>query len=246
MTIKRRLEQAVNSALGPFGFQVRQCLNHNMYGALSMCHKLGLHVETFIDVGASDGCWTRDAAAVYQESQFLMVEALEERRPALDRLVASDPRRLHYVLAAAGEAAGETSFYVADDLDGSGTASGSGGDNAALRKVKVVTVDEELGRRGLKGPYCLKLDTHGFEVPIMNGAKNTLAAASLVIIEAYNFKLGQHGLLFWELCVLMDSHGFRVADLVSPMFRPYDGLFWQCDLFFVRKDWPAFKHVTFA
>lgn len=38
--------------------------------------------------------------------------------------------------------------------------------------VPVDRVDDEIGRRSFKGPLLLKLDTHGFEVPIIKGAQN--------------------------------------------------------------------------
>lgn len=252
MTVKSRLRQAANQLLIPFGFEIQRYVdpnnppNHDMLGALAMCKRQGIAVETFIDVGASNGCWSQNASTVYGGAQFLMVEALEERRADLERFVATDPqRRFRYVLAAAGEAPGETTFRVSGDLDGSGLASESDANGSGVRKVPVITVDGEIQRSGLKGPYCLKLDTHGFEVPILKGATNVLASCSLVIIEAYNFKLGPYGVLFWQLCELMDRHGFRVLDLADVMIRPHDGLFWQCDLFFARKDCPNFKHGNY-
>lgn len=246
MTAKSRVEQQINGAFRPLKLQLRQGSNHDMYDALKTCQTLGLEVNSFIDVGASDGKWTEDAAMVYRNAHFLMIEALSEHRPELDRLIARDPARLNYTIAAAGEKQGTISFSVNQDLDSSGVSNHADGVQTVLREVPVTTIDTEVERLGLTPPFCLKLDTHGHELPILAGAAKSLDQTSLVIMEVYNFEVGQHPQFFWQMCAWMDSHGFRVADLVSPVVRPSDGLFWQCDLFFARKDWPPFKSNSYA
>ena len=74
MTTKRRVEQLINGAFRPLKLQLRQGSNHDMYDALKTCQTLGLEVNSFIDVGASDGKWTEDAAMVYRNAHFLMIE----------------------------------------------------------------------------------------------------------------------------------------------------------------------------
>jgi hypothetical protein len=57
--------------------------------------------------------------------------------------------------------------------------------------------------RGLPGPYMIKLDTHGYEVPIRLGAKETLRNANLAVIETYNFRIQGSSLLFHEMVAHM-------------------------------------------
>jgi len=109
----------------------------------------------------------------------------------------------------------------------------------------MVTVDEEVSRRNLSPPYLLKLDTHGFELPILDGAKNTLASASLVVIETYNFKLTADSLKFYEMCTFMESKGFSCIDLVQPMHRPADHAFWQMDLVFIPSEDAVFSSNSY-
>ncbi len=40
----------------------------------------------------------------------------------------------------------------------------------AEKKHPAITIDDAVAHHGLVGPYLLKLDTHGFEVPIIEGA----------------------------------------------------------------------------
>jgi len=109
----------------------------------------------------------------------------------------------------------------------------------------MITVDEEVSRLNLSSPYLLKLDTHGFELPILEGAKNTLASAALVVIETYNFKLTADSLKFYEMCAFMESKGFSCVDLVEPMHRPGDQAFWQIDLLFIPSDNVVFSSNSY-
>jgi len=95
-------------------------------------------------------------------------------------------------------------------------------------------------RRGLEPPYLVKLDTHGHEVSILEGARRTLQASSLLVVEAYNFDIGEGALRFHQMCRHMEELGFRCADLADPMWRPGDAFFWQMDLFFVPRNRPEF------
>ena len=167
----------------------------------------------------------------------MLIEAQEEHQNALEGL-RKHSRYFDYVIAAAGNKQGKI-YFNADDLYG-GLASVTPVGKHCL-SVPMVTVDEEVSRRVLTPPFLLKLDTHGFEIPILEGAKKTLASASLVVIETYNFKLTSESLKFHEMCSYMESIGFSCIDLVDPMHRPSDKAFWQMDLFFIPSDDDVFK-----
>jgi FkbM family methyltransferase len=170
-----------------------------------------------------------------------MIEALKEHIAQLERLKSADGG-LDYAICACGAGPGEITFNVADDLDGSGVShdASSGG-----RRVPVSSIDMLVKERSLPPPYLIKLDTHGYEVPIFTGAAETLKNTSVLIIEAYNFQLCPGCLRFHELCAHLDTLGFRCCDLTDPLYRLHDGLFWQADLFFARHDWAPFKYSEY-
>jgi hypothetical protein len=95
----------------------------------------------------------------------------------------------------------------------------------------------------------LKFDTHGTELPILAGAKETLSQTNLVQMEVYNFKLnfvGHKNLKFHEMCQHMEGLGFRLADMCDPLYRPNDGILWQMQFFFLRIDHPAFRSNSYS
>ena len=89
-------------------------------------------------------------------------------------------------------------------------------------------------------PFLVKLDTHGYEVPILEGAERCLDQAALVIIEVYGFRIAPEALLFHEMVDFMRQRGFGVVDMSDPLWRPGDRCFWQMDLYFQPLTSPEF------
>lgn len=213
----------------------------SLRAAFKRCRGRGVHVETIIDVGASDGRWSIIARETFPQAFCLLIEAQSAHKTALERLKGRNSH-FEYVLAAAGNVKG-TIFFNTDDLFG-GLASATPVGNRCI-SVPMVTIDEEVLRLGLLPPFLLKLDTHGFEIPILEGATKTLAAASLVVIETYNFKLTSDSLKFHEICFFMEEKGFSCIDLVEPMHRPVDKAFWQMDLLFIPSSDTVFSSNSY-
>lgn len=213
----------------------------SLHAALKRCEGRGLQVRTIIDVGASDGRWSMVARKFFPQAFCLQIEAQKDHKKALEK-VKSRFSRFDYIIAAAGNHGG-TIFFDAGDLFGGLASATPVGDHCI--SVPMVTIDEEVSSRGLFPPFLLKLDTHGFELPILEGAKNTLKSASLVVIETYNFKLTADSLKFHEMCAFMESKGFSCVDIVRPMHRPADNAFWQMDLLFIPSDNAVFSSNSY-
>lgn len=213
----------------------------SLSAALKRCKARGLNIETIIDIGASDGRWSLVAREYFPQAFCLLIEAQDGHKVALEKLKKRDTH-IDYLIAAAGDRNGEI-FFDADDLFG-GLASKTPVGKRCV-SVPMVTIDEEVLHRTLSPPYLIKLDTHGFELPILEGAKETLASASLVIIETYNFRLTADSLKFHEMCSYMESVGFSCVDIVQPMHRPLDKALWQLDLLFIPSSNPVFSSNSY-
>jgi FkbM family methyltransferase len=161
----------------------------------------------------------------------------------LDAFQAGQPN-VHVVKAAASAQRGTVDFFGYQEDPYGGAASQDGSTRDGLT-VNAVTIDEEVESLALAGPYYLKLDTHGFEVPILEGAAKTLKQASLVQIEVYNFRLTPNTLLFDEMVGYMRERGFGVTDLSEPLWRVRDQAFWQIDLLFEPLTNPIFGWTTY-
>lgn len=224
----------------PFTMEFQE---NSMEGGLNRFLKLGLQVNTIIDVGAAEGKWSLLAKPLFSQANYVLFEPLVERKDQLESLL-KENSNFHYVPKAAGKEKGSIHFIISPDLDGSGVTYDS--DNHNTRSVEVASIQEELQQLKLKGPFIIKLDTHGFEVPIIEGCTKLLDQVQLFIIECYGFEIVKDSLLFWQMCNYMDELGFRVFDIVDIMHRSKDGAFWQCDAFFIRKSHTLFLDNRYA
>jgi FkbM family methyltransferase len=200
-----------------------------------------LEIGTVIDIGASDGRWSDVCAKHYPDADYLLIEAQDAHEEALKAYVSAHPKA-KYILAAAGDARGEIYFDDSDLFTGFASKIRS---ESARKIVRETTIDHEIGVYSLTGPYLIKLDTHGYEVPILCGAAETLRNTNLLVIETYNFRLIESSLLFHEIIAYMRERGFGVIDMSEPHWRVLDFAFWQIDLFFVRLDRPEFLVNTY-
>ena len=218
--------------------------NLEMLQGLGRVKSRGAGFSTIIDVGAAAGSWSQSAFEVWPSAEFVMFEPLAERKEELQQLTAKF-KNFHFVAAAAGESTGQVIFNISDDLDGSGIADGTN-NVSTTRSVNVCRLDTTIRSLNLQGPYLIKLDTHGFEVPIIEGSSEILGDVELFIIESYGFQIAEKSLLFWEMCQYMDAKGFRLIDIVDIMHRPGDGAFWQCDAFFAPKKMKVFLNNSYS
>ena len=213
-----------------------------MEDALLRMASCGASPRTIIDLGAARGDWSRLAQRVFPESRFLLVEPLEEHESEL-REFCCGAAGSSYLLAAAGNKKGTARIHVAPDLDGSGFY-GSECPNPT-REIHIIRLDQEIERLSLRGPYLMKFDTHGFELPILEGASTLLSQTELVVMECYNFPVSPTSVYFWEMCRHLRNLGFRPADMASPLARIHDKLWWQVDFLFLRENHPAFAHLGY-
>ncbi len=213
-----------------------------MKGAIARCVNRGLNVNSVIDVGASDGRWSRDCMKFLPNARYLLIEALEAHKKALNQLK-KENSNVDYILAAAGRKAGTVYFFDNGSVFG-GVAS-ENKFNGNCIELPAVTVDEEIKKYNLHPPYLLKLDTHGFEVPILEGALDAVKNAELIIIETYPHKLTSECLKYWQMCDYMEKLGFSPIEIVNLTLREYDDSLWEMDTFFIRSDRKEFKTLAY-
>jgi len=213
-----------------------------MEGAIARLKNRDYSINTVLDIGASNGSWSKMVIEYYPNAYYFLFEAQNPHEAKLIEFTRNYPNS-SYVLAAAGEREGEI-FFDNGDLFG-GLASEDPLEGTCI-VVPVTTVAREVARNGLTPPFLLKLDTHGYEVPILEGAAKVLDQTSIIIVECYNFQLTDKSLKFYEMCTYLNNKGFAPIDMVDILYRKFDNALWQMDIVFVRKDSKEFLYRDYV
>ncbi len=243
MSIRTTFARSINAVLGKVGYRIVRAspAPDSIEAAFSRFSVRPVPINTVIDVGASDGRWSEIIHPFYPDAFYFLVEANPYHEPGLKRYQQQNSL-VEYVLAAAGNSEGEIFFDSKDPFSGVASPISREG----YIRVPVTTIDAQVRKHELKPPFLLKLDTHGFELPILNGAADTLQQTDLLVIETYNFQIQPDSLRFHEMCNFMESKGFRPIDIIEPLHRQKDEALWQFDLVFIRANRPEFQINTYT
>jgi len=238
----KKMKNKINSIISVFGVQLiraKKGQTFDMEAALWRAGNHGIKINTVIDIGALGGKWSLVAMQYFPRAIFLAFEPLKEKKRALEKLK-QKYNNFHFELVAAGNEDKQSVFLnVTDDLDGSTV---DGKNPGTKRRIPVRTVDSVVSEKKLNGPFLLKFDTHGYEMPILEGCTEVIKETNLIIMETYNFNITDHSIRFHEMCTHMENLGFRCYDIAGPSLRSYDNSFWQIDLFFIPKNSQLFNY----
>ncbi|HYF27836.1 MAG TPA: FkbM family methyltransferase [Baekduia sp.] len=236
-----RLRCAARGALARAGLEVRRTdrggPRRSLPQVLAHLRSLGVAPGTIIDVGVARG--TPELYAAFPGLPVLLVEPLAEHEPDLRAICAGRPGSA-YALAAAGPAPGRLEIAV-HRVPACSSVLGDRdpeGQPAARREVPVVRVDDLVANHRLRGPFVLKVDVEGAELQVLEGARETLAATDVVLLEVSLFQLVPGGAELADVVAWMRTTGFSPYDVYHGHLRPLDGALAQLDMAFVRDDGP--------
>lgn len=198
-------------------------------------------IQTVLDVGASNGCWSKECMSFLPNATYILFEPQPYHSHDLDEFVRSCNQKIIAIKSAVGASEGHTFFDASSPFGGALALD----ESERTIKVPLTTIDATVSKLDVKEPYLLKLDTHGFEKSILLGASTTLEKCSALIIEAYNYRISEEALLFWELCSFLSDRGFTPVDLVDVLHRDYDNSLWQMDIFFIKSNWQGFNYISY-
>ncbi len=225
----RKLLKFSSKIFEPLGFALTRGSYFTQDAALKRCKQRGLEIATVIDVGASNGQWTDLCMQYYPDAKYLLVEAQIDHEKSLIEFK-NKHSNVEYIICAAGNEDGEI-FFNNEKLLG-GIASEKSFNENSIR-VPMFTIDTLIKKFNIQPPYLIKLDTHGFEVPIIEGSINALEKTNLFIAEVYNYRLSEKALKYYEMCAYMERLGFSTIEIVDFLSRKYDNSLWQMDMFFI-------------
>lgn len=224
--------RVVSADWGPRGFAA----------AFEHARSDGFEPGAVIDIGASNGIWTRECRQIFPNAQYLLVDPLPRNEPALAAYTAGDAK-LRYWRGALGAHAGETVLYEHGDQSSALTSPAFPGSPI---RVPIETLDQLAAEFNLPGPLLVKIDVQGFELEVLRGASLTLARTGLLMVEVSFLASYDEGALAHEVIAHLSSQGFRILDICTYVQRPLDERLTQSDMLFVPQDSPLTSRIGWA
>lgn len=184
-----------------------------------------------LDVGANTGSY---AAAVARLAPSARIIAFEPHpatfRRLQERLAAIDRGHVEAVNLAVGDASGILELHDFADADGSTQASLSAeavalyGAGVVSHPVEVTTLDDFLAARDIGCVDYLKIDTEGYDLNVLKGARRALAEGRIRVIQfefvAANITTGVRMRDFFEVLDGYDIHRICLNGALLPL-GPY-------------------------
>lgn len=201
----------------------------DMRARLQNLSRAGFVPTGAIDGGAYHGDWSRDLWSVWPKCPVLLVEPQPDCVPALDQLAKRVKGSVVASMALSSDI-GHTRFHLSQ----SGSAICDSAEGSIL--VEKTTIRQLLEQHRTFRPNLIKLDLQGHEIEALKGA-GELGFLELIILEVSVLRIGEVP-IFTEIDQYLESHGFRLYDLIPQWYRPLDGALWQIDAFYVNHNSP--------
>jgi FkbM family methyltransferase len=198
----------------------------------------GFQPKGIIDVGAHRGDWTRMALKIFPNAQVIMIEPQEELKPTLTQFCLLH-KNVEFLASGAGRQKGELVQTIWSDLAGSSFLPDTSEKRLAdgtQRVTPVTTIDEILTERPRFTPGILKIDTQGFELEVLSGAKSLLGKAEIIILETSLYQFIRGMPVTFDCIKFMEENGYVLYDITEYLRRPLDGALGQVDLAFALRN----------
>ena len=235
------IRNSINYFLGFFKVRVIS----NIWGPKGFLHSfnkikgLGVIPDLIIDVGAARGEWSLECSLAYPDSEYLLIDPLEENRVLLETLEKN--RSYKFWSGALGSEVGIQEMH--NSKDQSSFLESEYNEDKNLLTVQVETLGSLLGQTypDFSGTIFLKVDVQGYELEVLKGMGDNLKEIEVILLEVSFREIYQESPLASEVIAFMHDKGFRIYDICTYAQRPKDNELAQADILFVRSDSIIFR-----
>lgn len=229
----RQFRRGVQFFLGHFGYEVRRkCASPSDW------IKRLPEVDGIFDIGIADG--TPDLWSAFPRSALVLIDPLIESWDRVQNRFGDTlrPRSVRFIDVAIGEERSQSTINIDKALSLTSflvrTKNVSPPNIVETRDVEVKPLDDLYHLTDNWSSWGIKIDTEGFELPVLRGAGRVLADATWVIVEVSIIERFENSCGFEDVITIMRDAGFKLALVVkaNPGRR---GLITNMDLAFVKK-----------
>jgi FkbM family methyltransferase len=201
----------------------------------TVLRNVGFSPASIIDIGASNGEWTRRCLPIFPAANYKLYEPLYSHLPdykeGLDKLTAAHPNVSLRKIALADKS-GTADFYLTPNSVGSSLLPLA---DAKKIQIELSTLDNEFSAAG-DSLDILKMDTQGGELRILQGGKSVVRRSRVVVVESWLYPgYGPPTPLAHQIIDELSKYDFRVFAIGGPYSDPQNVLY-ALDLYFGSAD----------
>lgn len=187
--------------------------------ATDLVEKIGLQPNTIFDIGANIGQTVDFYQNIYPNAKILGFEPIPKTYAKLEAHC-SEKSNVNCYNFAFGEKAETMKIKVVKDEtsvlnslnDDFQSNLSSDSESYEEVEIKVDTLDDFVKREGIQQIDLLKIDTEGYEVPVLKGASNLLGSGkvSAIICEAGFMRSNTRNTYFGDINDILEAHGYAL------------------------------------
>ena len=203
-----------------------------------------IKINVLFDIGANTGQFSLEMRDKGYSGKIVSFEPLENARKKLIENSLNDKNWIVHEQAALGDYNGFIDINISKNSVSSSIlpmlSSHSEAENDSIyigkEKTPIITLDSVANNYLDKSSNCfIKIDTQGYEWPVLNGAINTLKKCQGILCELSLVPLyeGQH--LWKDIILLLEKKGFLLWSINRGFTDQRDGRTLQVDAVFLKK-----------
>lgn len=206
-----------------------------MFNKISILKDKNYYPDTIFDIGAHHGHWTKDMRNIYDQSNYLLFEAIDypELKETIGRF---DKCRSFNVLL--NDKIDTVKWYEMKNTGDSMFKEKSVHFDFCSGEMRnTIDLDSFLEKEKINnlGKVFIKIDCQGAEIPILKGAEKLIKEVDFILIEIPLFGQYNEGVPnFLEHIQYMDSIGFIVYDILESHY--IEDFNRQIDILFINKN----------
>ena len=212
------IKKLVKSTINKLGYEVckKQAIGFNPSYLSQICQP-----RTVIDIGVGYGTFPLYKA--FPKAFFILIEPLKEYKNAIEKIAKKYNCDIHYKAVGDRECKREINIDTGKVLRSSflHRTPLTRSENPLKKRIVEVTTLDTIFREtiAIEEPILLKIDTEGYELSVLKGAKSLLKKVDIVIAEISIAKRFENSYRFEDLISFMNKNGFHVFSFLR-IFQP--------------------------
>ncbi len=201
-------------------------------------------INNVLDIGANIGQFASGLRKKNYKGNIISCEPLKEAFDELQKVAISDNKWSVYNTAV-GREESESAINISQNSYSSSLLS-IHENHTNTAKESIVIDTQKVLIQPLNNLYIpskkdrtlLKIDTQGFEMEVLAGAKSIIKDINLILVELSMIPLYKNGPIYTEVIAELDTLGFELFQLYPEFTSPTSYRLLQANGFFIRKSIP--------